>query len=74
MATINEVKRRLKDAPGDLKLVLLYDGQYFDVKVEEIRSVYVKKEEYLDGTVYDRNCYDIADEEDKDSFQVLAIE
>lgn len=74
MSTVNEVRRRLKNAPGDLKLVTLYDGQYFDVKIEEIRSVYVKKEEPWEDTVYDRDCYGIADEEDKDSIQVLAIE
>lgn len=74
MATVSEVRRRLKDAPGDLKLVVLYDGEYFDVKVNEIRSTYVKKEESWSDTIYDRDCYGIADKEDPDSFQVLAIE
>jgi len=73
MSIVSEAIRRLKDAPKDLKLVLLYDGQYFDVLVSEIRSVYVKKEESMDGLL-NRQCYGIADEQDPNSFQVLAIE
>jgi len=70
MATTDNVLRRLKDSPGDLSLVVLKDGQYYDTVVNNIRSVYVKPEKDWEGN----HCYGIADEEDPDSFQVLAIE
>jgi len=69
MAIVDSVRRRLKDAPGDLTLVVLKDGQYYDTVVNNIRSVYVKPEKDWEGTY----CYGIADEDDPDSFQVLAI-
>ena len=70
MAIVDSVRRRLKDAPGDLNLVVLKDGQYYDTVVNNIRSVYVKHEYDWERC----SCYGIADEDDPDSFQVLAIE
>ena len=73
MTEVGDVIRRLKDCPKGRKLVLLHEGQYYDVKVDEIRSVYVKPEKAMDG-ILDRNCYGIADDDDPKSFEVLAIE
>ena len=71
MATIvNDVLRKLKDVPQDLKLVVLINGQYYDFYAEDIRSTYVKPEKDEYGT----SCYGIADRESKDSFQVMAFE
>lgn len=70
MATVGQVRNRLKNAPQDLSLVVMIDGQYYDINVSQIRSVYVKPEEDWTGDA----CFGIADEEDEESFQVLAIE
>ena len=70
MAIVESVIRRLKDAPGELSLVVLIDGQYYDTTVNNIRAVWVKPEKDWEG----KHCYGIADEEDPDSFKVLAIE
>ncbi len=70
MSTVSEVMRKLKNPPGYLKLVFMVDGQYYDVDVSNIRSIYVKREK--DWAEMD--CYGIADEEDDNSFQVYAIE
>jgi hypothetical protein len=70
MPTVTELRRKLKDPPGDLKMVVMIDGQYYDIDLNNIRSVWVKSEK--DWT--DRDCYGIADKETPDSFQVYAIE
>jgi len=68
--TVDDVIRRLKDAPGDLKMVVSINGQYYDFDVKDIRSVWVKSEKDWE----ELDCYGIADEEGQDSFQVLAID
>jgi len=67
---VNEVRRKLKDPPGDLNIVVMIDGQYYDVEANNIRSVWVKPEKDWEGN----DSYGIADEEDPDSIQVYAIE
>lgn len=62
--------RKLKDPPGDLKMVVMIDGQYYDIDINNIRSVWVKSEKDWSGT----DCYGIADEDNPDSFQVYSFE
>jgi hypothetical protein len=71
MATVNDVLRRLKDSPQDLKLTVLIDGTYYDIDVNKIKSVYVVPEKSWET---EEDCYGIADKNSEDSFQVLAIE
>lgn len=70
MATVSEVRRKLKDPPGKLKMVFMVDGQFYDIDINHIKSIWVKPEKDWGGG----DCYGIADEEDPDSFQVYTIE
>jgi len=67
MSTLNEITKKLK---GNLKLVVMIDGQCYDVDINNIRPIWVKPEK-------DHNrcdCYGICDEETRHSFQVYVIE
>jgi len=69
MATVDAVTKDLKKFPSSLSLVVLMDGQYYDVTVNNIRTVHVKPEKDFEGN----DCYGIADKEDPDSFEVVEI-
>ena len=69
MATVDSVRQELKKFPRDHSLVMLIDGQYYDVTVNNIRAVHVKPEKDFEGN----DCYGIADKEDPDSFEVVEI-
>ena len=70
-ASVGEVIQRLKQAPSEMRLVVMHDGEYFDINLSDIRHVYVTKETSWDN---ETPCYGICDQEEEDSFQVLAIE
>lgn len=70
MATVKQVRKRMKDFPQDLEFVVMIDGQYYPVNISEFRRVYVKEEKDW----ADSFCYGIADEDDEDSSEVLALE
>ena len=70
MATVKQIRKRLKDFPQDLDLVVMVDGQYYDINVSCLRRLHVVQERDWANTV----CYGIADEDSEESFEVLAIE
>lgn len=70
-ASVGEVIQKLKTAPSEMKLVVMHDGEYFDINVSDIRFTYVRKETSWDN---ETPCYGICDQEEEDSFQVLGIE
>jgi hypothetical protein len=69
MATVGDLREKLKGQSDDLKIVILMDEQYYDINLNIFKSVYVKKEKNWIG----QECYGIADENDPDSFEVYTI-
>lgn len=66
--TIQDIRRRLKQAPQDLKVVTLHDGLGFTIR--EMRVCYVKPWKNFAGD----DCFITAEKDDHGSIQVLEID
>ncbi len=68
LKTIDDVRRRLKQAPGDLKIMVLDDRICYPIN--EIKTCYVKPD-----TDWENNkCYIEVDEHEKGAIQIMLIE
>jgi hypothetical protein len=67
LKTIDDVRRRLKQAPGDLKVLIESDGYYY--QIGEVKSKYVIHIEGWAG-----NKYQEVDEDTEGATQVMIIE
>lgn len=68
LKTIDDVRRRLKQAPGDLKLMIMDDGLCYPIN--KIKTCYVIPTKNWDG----EECFIGADEDQKGAIQIMLIE
>lgn len=68
LKTVDDIRRRLKQAPGDLKIMTFDDGLCYPI--DRIESCYVIPTKNWNG----EECYTTADENQKGAFQIMLIE
>lgn len=68
LKTIDDIRRRLKQAPGDLKLMIFDDGLCYPVS--KIETCYVIPTIDFIG----QKCYTTADKHQKGAIQIMLIE
>ena len=69
MATVKEVIKRLKKCPEDRTMVVMIDGEFYDIDVSEIETISVTK-----GRDWAKSkCYHQIDEIHPKAIKVLAI-